>query len=97
MIRSVSISIFVILLISCSNKNERSCDLVIQNVGFFDGFSDHGIVNLGIKNDTIAYITTEPIMSDSVLDGTNQYVLPGLINCHVHAVTPENLKEAMNS
>lgn len=97
MYRTLLIPIIAILIWSCSEQKETNYDLVVQNVGLFDGESDRGVVNLGIKNDTIALITEESIAADSVIDGRNKYLLPGLINSHVHATSPEDLKEALNA
>lgn len=97
MYRILIISIIAIFICSCSEQKETKYDLVIQNVGLFDGESDRGIVNVGIKNDSIALITEESIDADSLIDGRNKYLLPGLINSHVHVTSPNELKESLNA
>jgi len=85
------------LMLACSREKHNDYDLVIQNVGLFDGQEDQGIVNLAIRGDTIALISKEPVNGNSILDGTNKYVLPGLINSHVHITSPDDLKESLNA
>lgn len=97
MIRTTLIAILATLSFSCSGQKDSNYDVVIQNVGLFDGFIDRGIVNLAISADTIALITTESVVADLIIDGTNNYLVPGLINSHVHVTGPDNLKEALNS
>ena len=73
---------------------DRTYDLVIRNVGLFDGERDLGIVDLAINADTIAAISQNPLASDSVVDGTGKYLVPGLVNSHVHIWEAAQLKEA---
>lgn len=89
--------ILVTSLFSCSTKEKVNYDLVIQNVGLFDGLNDKGVVNIGINADTISLITKESIVGDSVIDGTNKYLLPGLINSHVHITSPKDLEQSLNA
>ena len=79
-------------LASCGE--EAKYGLVIQNVGLFDGERDRGVVNIGINADTIAAICPESLLSDSLIDGRGKYVIPGLVNSHVHMWMEEHLKEA---
>ncbi|GAA5521284.1 amidohydrolase family protein [Aliifodinibius salicampi] len=67
-------------------------ELVIENVGFFNGVEDKGIVNIAINSDTIAAVSTEPLLSDSTIDGADKYLIPGLINSHTHIWRAEDLK-----
>lgn len=64
---------------------------IIENVTIFDGdstvsknsyvlFDETGILALGECGGT-------PPEADVVIDGTNKYVIPGLIDCHVHMST----------
>lgn len=63
-------------------------------MGVFDGEKDLGIVNLAINDDTIAEISKKTLLSDSIIDGTGKYIVPGLVNSHVHMWEAEHLKEA---
>ena len=83
---------FIISTLITSCKSPKKYDLVIENIGFFDGEKDYGKVNLAIDADTIALIALEDIKGDSVINGTGKYIIPGLVNAHVHASSEEHLK-----
>lgn len=87
------LSLFISLLILSACAKPPEYDLVISQVGFFDGEDDLGIVNIGIRMDTIAAISKESLAADSIIDGTGKYIIPGLVNAHVHITSEENLKE----
>lgn len=87
----LSFAIIVYVLTGCSAPTKY--DIVIQNVGLFDGYQDRGTINIAINGDSISAITSEEILSDSVIDGTGKYVIPGLVNAHVHVSTREQLKK----
>lgn len=90
--KTTLIYLSVLLLTACTSN--PSYQLVIQNVGVFDGEKDLGIVNLAINDDTIAEISKKTLLSDSIIDGTGKYIVPGLVNSHVHMWEAEHLKEA---
>ena len=79
------------LIICCSKPSEY--DIVIKNVSLFDGYEDHGIVTIAINSDTIAAISSQELLSDSVIDGSGKFIIPGLVNAHVHAASIEHLKQ----
>lgn len=81
----------VLAVTACSEPVKY--DLVIQNVGLFDGNEDRGIVNIAVSADTIAQISDELLEGDSIIDGTGKYIIPGLVNAHVHAASLEELKQ----
>lgn len=85
------IYLFSIVIVSCSQPSEY--DLVIENVGLFNGEDNVGIVNIAINSDTIAAISTEALLSDSTIDGSGKYVIPGMVNAHVHVTTLDQVKE----
>ena len=88
--RFILLAVIISTLISCSKSIRH--EIVIQNVGLFDGHQDKGMVNIAISNDTIAAITTEGLIGDSLIDGSGKYVIPGLVNAHVHVSTIEDLQ-----
>jgi imidazolonepropionase-like amidohydrolase len=89
--RNIITCLLALLLTACAP--DQSYDLVVQDVGLFDGVRDLGIVNIAINADTIAAISKSHLLSDSVVDGTGKYVVPGLVNSHVHIWEPKQLKE----
>jgi imidazolonepropionase-like amidohydrolase len=92
-----TIQIFSIALIFFGCSNPTKYDLVIRDVGFFDGFEDKGVVNIAINADTIAAISLNELFGNSVINGTGKYIIPGLINSHVHLWSIEQLKESYES
>ena len=44
--------------------------------------------NIFIKKNKIAKITSKEIFAESIIDAKNNFVLPGLIDCHVHFREP---------
>lgn len=80
----------IFLMISCSQPAKY--ELVIENVGFFNGEEDKGIVNVAINSDTIATISTNQLLADSTINGSGKYLIPGLVNSHTHIWRTEDLK-----
>ncbi len=54
-----------------------NCSLVIPKIGIVNK-------NLGIKDGKISIITSDKITSDKVINAKGRYILPGLIDPHVH-------------
>lgn len=84
----------VIVLVFIASSEPAKYDIVIQNVGLFDGYQERGIVNIAINDDKIAAITPEELDADSVIDGSGKYVIPGMVNAHVHVSSIKNLRKA---
>ena len=97
--RNLALSIFCLLLIqiSCRQTDSTTYDMVIKNVSLFDGFENMGKVNIAINQDSIASITVEKMQADTIIDGEGKYMVPGLINCHIHSWNLENLQESYNA
>lgn len=100
-----SLALFFII-VSCNNRRAPStgfennnCDLLIKNVGLFDGTEDKGIVDIAIRNDSILHISPhiKDISSKETIDGTGKYIIPGLINSHVHLWSKTDLKAALQA
>ena len=90
--RKKSILLLVSIFVAC--QSPPAYDVVIQNVGLFDGENDRGIVNIAINADTIASISNEILLADSIVDGSGKFIMPGMVNSHVHIWESEQLKEA---
>lgn len=89
--------IVILVSVFAACQSPTSYDVVIQNVGLFDGENDLGIVNIAINADTIAAISKTELLSDSVIDGTGKYIIPGMVNSHAHIWESEQLQEAYNA
>ena len=88
--RIIILSIIALTLLGCTAPVKY--DIVVENVRLFDGFEDLGTVNVAINNDTIAAITTNKLEADSIIAGSGKFMIPGLVNAHVHANSLEDLK-----
>lgn len=88
--RIITLSIIALTLLGCTEPVKY--DVVVENVRLFDGFEDLGTVNVAINNDTIAAITTKKLEADSIIAGSGKFMIPGLVNAHVHANSLEDLK-----
>ncbi|MCE5221222.1 MAG: adenine deaminase [Clostridium sp.] len=68
--------------IEASNRSIK-CDLVIKNVTIIDVFNKDRFVNsIGIKDGYIVGIGDYD--GEEIIDGTNKYICPGLIDSHCH-------------
>lgn len=87
----------LLLLITCISftacNEPKKYDLIIKNVNVFNGYQELGLVNIAINSDTVAAITTEEIIGDSIIDSSGKYIIPGLVNAHVHASSLDQLKQ----
>lgn len=92
MIMKKLLKIALASLVICSCSSPENYHIVIQNVGLFDGYDEKGIVDIGINEDTIAVISTKPLSGNSVIDASGKYLIPGLVNAHVHASKMEDLQ-----
>ncbi len=82
-------------LSACSEP--QTYDKVIQNVSLFNGENDLGIVNIGINADTIAAISSTELLSDSIINASGKYLIPGLVNSHVHIWDLKQLNEGFKA
>lgn len=68
--------------IKASNKSIK-CDLVIKNVTIIDVFNkDRFVDSIGIKDGY--FVGIGDYDGDEIIDGTNKYICPGLIDSHCH-------------
>jgi len=74
-------------------------DLLIRNVSLFDGKENKGKVDIAVRNDRIIRISPriKDLHSLNTIDGTGKYMIPGLINAHVHLWKITDLKAALQS
>ncbi len=74
-------------LSACSNTHSEKFDLIISNVNLIDGNGTplRRAVNVYIKESRIVKIDEGDILGQGdLIDGTNKYLIPGLIDCHTH-------------
>lgn len=83
---------FIIASIILGCNEPPKYDIVIEKVNLFDGYEDRGMVNVAINDDTIAAITSNKLVADSIIDGLGKFMIPGLVNAHVHASSLKDLK-----
>ncbi len=92
----VLISALVIGLNCYSQKNnQQSIPIVIQNVNIITMTSPNKIIknaNLVINNGKILSINGEIPKNVKIINGENKWLIPGLIDIHVHLPTDLNLK-----
>jgi imidazolonepropionase-like amidohydrolase len=61
------------------------CELVINNARIFDGSAiPPGLHNVGIVGDRISAVSSSPIAGSRQLDARGRFLMPGLIDCHIH-------------
>ena len=79
--------IIIIFIIACTKSPSKKYDLIISNVNLIDGtgIKLKSNVNVYIKDGRIALIDkTEINREETILDGTNKFLMPGLFDCHTH-------------
>ena len=75
-----------------------SCDLVIRQVRLFDGDADRGVVDVAVRGDRIARIgSVGECVGAAKADGSGKYLIPGLINAHVHLWKQSDLRAALQA
>jgi imidazolonepropionase-like amidohydrolase len=99
------VPIFVALFLSktapCLSQEMKKiqCDLLIKNVSLFDGRENKGIVDIAVKGSSIIRIakSSKEFTASVTIDGTGKYMIPGLINSHVHLWDQKDLKAALQA
>lgn len=72
---------------ACSSTDNSKYDLVITNVAIIDGTGGpvSEKMNIYVNDGVIVSISEEQLGTGlRTLDGTNKYLIPGLIDCHTH-------------
>jgi imidazolonepropionase-like amidohydrolase len=66
-------------------SDDTPCELVINNARIFDGSAIlQGSHNVGIAGDRIRAVSSSPIAGSRQLDARGRFLMPGLIDCHIH-------------
>lgn len=76
-----------------------SCDLVIRRVHLFDGDADRGVVDVAVRGGRVAGIGSLDGRCEgaTTIDGTGKYLIPGLVNAHVHLWKQSDLRVALQA
>jgi len=68
-----------------NQTNRSKSDTAINNVRVFDGARMlDGYLNVGLSGDRIDAVSSEPIKAKTAIDGAGRFLMPGLIDCHIH-------------
>ncbi len=60
-------------------------DLIINNARLFDGLEVRdGFFSVGISGKTIDSVTTSAAKAKKEIDAAGRFLMPGLIDCHIH-------------
>ena len=91
--------VFLTYLASPSKIMPKGISSVIffKNVRVFDGEKVIPQTTVIVENDRISVVGREVIIPDQaeVIEGKGLTLLPGLIDAHVHAMAPQNLRQSL--
>ena len=76
-----------------------SCDLLIRRAHLFDGDTDRGVVDVAVRGGRIARIGSVGgrCKGATTIDGAGKYLIPGLVNAHVHLWKESDLRAALQA
>ena len=76
-------------------SNDRSgCELVVNNAKIFDGAAVlQGPYNVGIVGGRIRFVSRAPIAGGRQIDARGRFLMPGLIDCHIHLLNMWTAKD----
>jgi imidazolonepropionase-like amidohydrolase len=74
--------------------DDNPCELVVNNARIFDGSALlEGSHNVGIAGDRIRSVSSSPIAGSRQLDARGRFLMPGLIDCHIHLLNMWTAKD----
>ncbi len=78
-------------------EQRSAAPLVFENIHYFDGSALQGPATVVIEGGLITAVgeSVDVPQEAELLDGSGMTLLPGLIDAHVHAFTPEMLTQAL--
>lgn len=78
-----------------ADTTTQTYDLVIRRAHVFDGHRNRtGLHDVAIHGDTIAAISTEPLRGRTEVDAAQGWLMPGLIDTHVHVYDVGAVRDA---
>jgi imidazolonepropionase-like amidohydrolase len=76
------------------SSDGNACELVINNARIFDGSVVlQGSHNVGIAGDRIRSVSSSQIAGNRQIDARGRFLMPGLIDCHVHLLNMWTAKD----
>jgi imidazolonepropionase-like amidohydrolase len=76
------------------SSDGNTCDLVVNNARIFDGSAVlEGPHNVGIAGDRIHSVSSSPIAGSRQIDARGRFLMPGLIDCHIHLLNMWTAKD----
>lgn len=90
----------VILITNCTGNEPIRPSFVIQNVQLFDGENVIPNATIIVENGIIEEINASEnliFVDQTVIDGTDKTLIPGLINSHIHASKQEHTRESVEA
>jgi imidazolonepropionase-like amidohydrolase len=80
-----------------TQRVQVAASVVIRGAHVFDGENDLGVVDVAIDEDRIAAVGRDlPVpQATQVIDASGKFLMPGLIDAHVHVSDPLALEEAL--
>jgi imidazolonepropionase-like amidohydrolase len=76
------------------SSDGNACELVVNNARIFDGSAVlQGSHNIGIAGDRIRSVSSSPIAGSRQIDARGRFLMPGLIDCHIHLLNMWTAKD----
>ena len=77
-----------------SEQNHVAYDLLIKNARVFDGSTvREGLCGVGIVGNKITFVGSAPVPTAREIDARGRFLMPGLIDCHVHLLNMWTAKD----
>ena len=76
------------------SSDRSGCELVVNNATIFDGAAVlEGPHNVGIVGGRIRFVSSAPIAGGRQIDARGRFLMPGLIDCHIHLLNMWTAKD----
>jgi imidazolonepropionase-like amidohydrolase len=76
------------------SSDGNACELVVNNAKIFDGSAVlQGSHNVGIAGNRIRSVSSSPIAGSRQIDARGRFLMPGLIDCHIHLLNMWTAKD----
>jgi imidazolonepropionase-like amidohydrolase len=77
-----------------SEENRMACDLLVKNARVFDGTTIRAERNVGITGKKISLVANSACAAAQEIDAGGRFLMPGLIDCHIHLLNMWTAKDA---